>query len=293
MNQYDIIIREYLEDQKSVSFEKIGNLFFGDNKTQEDQSIPTGTLQFKHNKKATTSPGLIDFISNRLNKNRGLIQSDLESYIELIRQFINIGKPYEMEGVGVFKLAKTNEYEFSLFDVSQKKEEQKNINRQHPENNSLLSVKKKSNKGALMLFAVLIVLAILGVIGWGAYNYFVSGSNTSGITYSASESNTNAPVDPSAIATTLLPKDTMNALKNDPGIYKFIFETTSSSARAYYRFAQLEKNLPPATIDSITTDSAKVYQLYFKMKLNPADTSRVKDSLKKQLQRSIKIVPTK
>jgi len=294
VNQYDLIIREYLEEQKSVSFEKIGSLVFAGKNTPDDLPLPPGSLQFTYNKKAVTSPELIDFIARRLSKNRGLIQSDLESYIELMRQFINIGKPYEMESIGVFKLAKTNEYEFTPLDLTFKKEEQKNIKKQQPGNNSQVVVKRRTNRSALMLLAMLIVLAVLGVITWGIYNLFIAGSSKPDATDTLIEKNAlTQPVDTGTVTNNVMPKDTMAGIKNDTMNYKFIYETTSSAMRAYTRTNQLKKFGNPAALDSIATDTAKVYQLYFKMRLYYADTARIRDSLQKHLQRSIKIVPDK
>ena len=291
MNHYDLIIRDYLEEQKSVSFEKIGSLVITDKNTSEDQQFIPGSLQFKYNKKAATSPGLVDYIAQRLAKNKGLIQSDLESYIELMRQFINIGKPYEMEGVGVFKLAKSNEYEFTAYDMSEKKEEQKSGKRQHPANTSPLTVKHRNNRSALMLLAVLIILTVLVVIGWGTYKLLMPGDSPKSDT--AVLSNNSKPADTIVSTNNLLPADSRAITKGDTADYKFIYETTSLSSRAYLRTAQLKKFGNQAAIDSIGADSAKVYELYIKMRLYNADTTKAKDSIQKHLQRSVKIVAIK
>ncbi len=291
MNQYDLIIHEYLEEQKSVSFEKIGTLLYAPKNNAEDLHFTPGTLQFKYDKKASTSPGLIDFIGQRLGKNRVLIQSDIESYIELIRQFINIGKAYEMENIGVFKLAKTNEYEFTPYDVLTKKEENKVSKKQQTASNTNFGNKQKTNRSALMVLAVLIVLAVLGVVAWGTYNLFVTGNaNTSG----SDTHNVNPALN---MADTSInsqsAKDTFATIKNDTTDYKFIYETTSSAMRAYTRNGQLKSYGNPAGLDSTITDTAKVYNLYIKMRLYYADTARVKDSIQKHLQRTISIVPFK
>ena len=298
MNQYDFLIRDYLYEQKTVSFEKIGTLSIADKSKAAETQQPQGNLIFEFDKRATTSPGLITYIAERTNKNKGLILSDLESYIELMRQFINIGKPYEMDGVGVFKLAKSNEYEFVPYDGSEPTEEQKIIKRQQIKNNSSLVVKKGSDKRALMFLAVLIILGVIAVIGWGSYKLFM------GKSFFSSTPDTTATITTPIIDTPVLhPDTTLNAdttattapptIIGDTSDYKFIFETTTSPNRAALRTQQFNKSGKPSGYDSTATDSGFVYHLYFKMRLKNSDTTATKDSLMKYLTRNIKIVRVK
>ncbi|HRH50421.1 MAG TPA: hypothetical protein PLP23_16810 [Panacibacter sp.] len=288
MNQYDLLIADYLSEKKSVSFEKIGTLSFSDNTIEAEPAIPKGTLQFSYDKKAITDPGLIEYIAQRTNKNKGLILSDLESYIELMRQFINIGKPYEMEAVGVFKLAKSNEYEFTPYDFAASAEDQKGARKQYTAGSSSLVTKNKSNRSALMLLAMLIVMAILVVIGWGTYKLFTTRSSSddgkdtlvSAVPFSDTVATTN---------TGGLIKDTTSLIRNDTADYKFIFENTVSEIRAHKRTEQLNNLGNVSGFDSLLTDTGRIYQLYLKLRLHYADTARAKDSIQKYLQKPIKI----
>lgn len=288
MNQYDLIIQEYLEEHKSVSFEKIGTLLYAVKNNAEDLPFTPGTIQFEYDKKALTSQGLIDFIGQRLGKSRVLIQSDIESYFELIRQFVNIGKAYEMETIGVFKLAKSNEYEFTPYDHLQKKEESKSGKRQQMRANTNLASNQKTNRSALMFLAVLIILAVLGVVAWGTYNLLFTGSSNSSLPDTPNAAIAQRKPDTNINAKQ--PKDTFTTVKGDTANYKFIYETTSSGVRAYARTGQLKSYGNLAGVDSTITSNEKVYKLYLKMRLYHADTAKVKDSLQKHLQRNIIIV---
>ena len=104
MNQYDTLIRDYFYEHKSVSFENVGELIIDTNIASPEQPPSKAAIHFKFNKRAITSPGLAEYIAAKTGKNKVLINSDLESFVELMRQFMNIGKPYEMEGVGILKL---------------------------------------------------------------------------------------------------------------------------------------------------------------------------------------------
>lgn len=291
MNQYDTFIRDFLFEHRALSFEKIGTLILS--KTiSEEQSLSTDAISFEFNKRAITSPELSEFISAKTGKSKTLIGSDMESYVEMMRQFINIGNPYEIEGLGILKLGKNGEYEFSPFDFSNKKEETRINKRQKEKHESPLSAKKTSNRNALILFALVIILGILGVIGWGSYKLFIE--------------NKNVKTDTTALDT--LPKITQDTTvqvrtdtiarqdsvaKNIPASdtleYKFIHEITTSSARAYTRVSALKQFGHPSMLDSIKGDSLTHYILYFKYKLSSADTTMMRDSLEKLLQKKIRI----
>jgi len=297
VNHYDALIRDYLYEYKSVSFEKIGELVL-DSSASADQPISKGSIHFTVSKRAITTPELAAFIAGKTGKNKVLISSDLESFVELMRQFMNIGKPYEMEGVGIFKLGKAGEYEFAVFDETHKREETKSSRKQKSRTDSPLSVKNSSNKSLLMFFALIIILGVLGVIGWGSYKLFVNNKNSTpsqiqnaGVdTTTQSNLPANPLVDSTAIkADSLQKKDSATFATSDSATYKFIHETTTSSVRAYERMNSLRSFGHPSSIDSVKRDSLTVYTLYLKYRLSTADTALMRDSLQKLLNRKIKI----
>jgi nucleoid DNA-binding protein len=301
VNQYDSLIRDYLYENKQISFEKIGNITLDDkNASVENPPLPA-SIHFQFNKRAETSPELAVFIAAKTGKNKVLIASDLESFVELMRQFMNIGKPYEMDGVGIFKISRTGEYEFAAFDQSNKKEESKSSQRQkqreRERNDSPLSPKKTSNKNALMLFALVIVLGVLGVVGWGTYKLFIENKNSTAVnTDTALQSNIAAPLVPDTTKTgissdTLFIKDSSASTAADSAQYKFIYETTSSALRAYERVKTLRAWGHPSEVDSVKRDSSSSYILFFRYKLSVADTASMKDSIQKLLNRKIRIRP--
>jgi len=296
VNQYDTLIRDYLYEHDAVSFEKVGTITLGSKPISADQPISPESISFQYNKRAETSAELSDFIAAKTGKNKTLVIADLESYVEMMRQFMNIGNPYEIEGVGILKLAKNGEYEFSPFDHTHKKEETRHVKKQKERTDSPLTLKRTSNKNALMLFALVIVLGVLGVIGWGTYKLFIENKNQPVVsTNNAADSlvQTVAPPDTTATATadTTTKQDTL-AVKSATGDsleYKFIHETTTSATRAYTRVNALKEWGHPSLLDSIKGDSLTHYILYFKYKLSSADTTMMKDSIQKLLNRKIRI----
>ena len=292
MNQYDQYIRDFLFQHKSVSFEKIGRLYVSDQKPGSE--LPVGGLTFEYDKKAVTTPGLITYAAEKSGKNINLVHTDIESYFELMRQILNIGNPHEIEGLGVFKTSREGVYEFKIPEYSPKKEEHKAArNKQAGLGSNAFSPGGKKNKSALMLLAMAIVLVVLGVLGWGAYELIkTQGQKDVTVTDTAETYPLVMPQDTSAQVKTdsaALQQAVIPA--GDSAEFKFIHETTRAYARATTRTNKLIGYNNPAGFDSLITDTGKVYRLYIKMKIKPSDSTRIKDSLGKHLQRPINIEP--
>ena len=156
---------------------------------------------------------------------------------------------------------------------------------------------KRSSKSFLMFVAFLIIVGILGVIGWGTYKLFIEKGignmndtlATSNIVTPTDTANTVATTD---TTTTLANTDTAKIVKNDTSTYKFFFDRTYSLDRANNRIDMLRIVLTEdAYFDSLKTDSTTLYRLYLKLRLPSADTTKMKDSLQRYFQHSIKIVP--
>jgi len=300
VNQYDTLIRDYFYEHKSVTFEKVGELTLDTNIASPEQPPSKASIHFRYDKRAVTTPALAEYIAGKTGKNKVLINSDLESFVELMRQFMNIGKPYEMEGVGILKLGSKGEYEFAAFDEAHKKEESKAVRKQKAKADSPLAVKSSSNKSILMLFALVIVLGVLGVVGWGTYKLFVENKNNTASQAETANADTTMQdsiqprylPDTAIVKTDSLPKQDAGIVSaSDSAEYKFIHETTMSAARAYERMRVLKTWGHPSGVDSVKRDTATVYTLYFKYKLNAADTTAIKDSVQKLLNRKVRIKP--
>lgn len=293
MNHYNPLIRDYLLQYKSLSLEKIGTLII-----DETSSAHHLTVQFQYDKKAGTSPELINYIAERTGKSKVLIESDIESYTETMRQLINIGKPYAIEGIGEYKLAQTGEYAFSVYEMPSGKEEHKTVRRQ-PSGELMPGKKRSSNRNALILVSLIIILGVLGVIGWGTYNFFAGNVKESGLNDSGAVANA-PPLNDTAsfLATDSITSikgdtakiDTTRTIKTDTADYKFIYETTLLPERATRRTNQLIRFGERADFDSIETGAGQLYRLYIRKRLSTIDTTREKDSLERYLQRPIRVV---
>lgn len=287
MNFYEQYISEFLAVNKEVSLEKIGVLkTTGGYVDAETQSMP---VEFIFDKKAVTSPDLIEFISSRSGKNKMLIASDLESHLTQAREFINIGKTYEIINAGFIK--KNNSGVYELIPYSQAVKAQKNFSQ--PANRSTTTRKKGS--GAVQLFTLIIVLAIIGGLGYEAYQFFLKPApqNTSETeSTNADSTKDNVAVldkDSSALNVATSSVDTTHNMynANDSVMVHYVFETTDLLLRAQSRTAKLRSYGNNAGYDSTNNGAEKFYSLYIEKKTRLADTLAVKDSIAKFLQKNI------
>jgi hypothetical protein len=294
------LIREYLFEHKSLSLEKIGNFVLTSVTNPDPKGADQYSITFTYDKKAETTPALIDYIAQVTGKNKVLINSDLTTSLELTRQFINIGNSYEIDGAGVIRLNKFREYEFVPYEITSGKEDHKSSRKKQHIESFHHQEKKRSNRGALMFIAVLIIAGVLGVIGWGTYKLLVAkNANTPVDTLTTAnkapavmDNSTTSKQDSASIKNTYpgVTADT-SLSKNDTAVYKFIFEQTNSPERAYSRTKQLDAFGDRAQVDSVHTDSSTLYQLYIKRRVASSDTAAMRDSLQLYFDRKVRIVP--
>ncbi len=79
---------------------------------EKELALPDNAIQFHFNPREGKDEGLIDFIVQQSRKIKPLATSDLESYSILSRQFLNIGKPMIIEGIGVLQKNQEGTYDF-------------------------------------------------------------------------------------------------------------------------------------------------------------------------------------
>jgi len=144
----------------------------------------------------------------------------------------------------------------------------------------------------VQVLTFLIVLAIIGGLGWQAYVYYIKPKPASVPTTetdsSLTDSSASIPTTDSLAATTVAygPNDSVDA--------RYIFETTDLRLRAKTRTAQLISFGNKAAYDSFMNGNKRFYSLFIYKKTRIADTLAVKDSIQKFLQRNITVeIPPK
>lgn len=306
MNKYDNIIHDFLLQHKKLTLGKMGSFSII---TEPAQGQEAGDVVFVADKKAETSGELLDLIAEKSGKGRGLVAADLESYLEQVRQFINIGKPYIIEDVGVISLNKSGNYEFTRHTGIALATNNAQVD-QHflPENTGMVARLGKRN--GIMGVAFIVVLLVLAGVGYGIYS-MVGGSKSSSddavVTAppaadtqpvsvappaTTSDSVSTKPADSVATVTpTVTAPATEVIASKDSGRYKFIFETTPSAERARTRTAQLISFGDPAGYDSVKQeDGSYAYRLFLKQKVAVANANRAKDSIQIYLSKPVTMV---
>jgi len=302
--KFDVQLASYLYENKTLTLEGIGT-FALDSKVsvphEQEKEIfyPIEGLSFTYNPKTFSDEDVIFYLVKKLHKIEPLIRSDLESYLSNIRQFINLGKPYTIEGVGT--LSKNNQgiFEFTPGNFLPVKEEL-NPKRENEDHNYPVRSQPSAGRVLVVILIAMAALAAVGGIVWGVYSLLKNKpasletqeqqgyiDTVSPVTADSAPANTAT----GAAVTSPAPSGVRDNFQNGGVVdYKMVFEVTSSLARANKRTLQLQSYRTNSSFDSIRINSATFYRLYVPMRIKPADTSRVKDSLKIFLGSRIRVV---
>jgi hypothetical protein len=179
------LILQYLFLNKSVSLENIGTFYLSVNTVitsdnDDELNIPEGSITFDFNPKIAADEGFINFIVEKTRKIKSLAASDLESYTILGKQFLNIGKPFIIKGLGAVLKNQSDEYIFNQSQfISAKVEISPAVNLEKDisaEKINFSSVKKKKSGKWNIVFFILIIL-VLCLATLFTVHYFISRSN--------------------------------------------------------------------------------------------------------------------
>lgn len=297
--KFDDQLAAFLYQNKTLRLEGIGT-FTLDSKAsvphEQDKEIyyPIEGLSFTYNPKSDTEEAVIAFLVKKLHKIQPLIRSDLESYLSNIKQFINLGKPYTIEGVGTLSKNNQGTYEFTPGNFLPVKEEL-NPKRENEEHN--YPVRSQSNAGRVFVVILIAVaaLAALGGIGWGISNFLSNRQTTNDnqqpltatdTTVKTPGEDTSKPAIATPTTQSTASASNTNTVSNsgmDSARFKMIFEVTNSKERAHLRTMKLHSYNKKNKYDTVHVGDIVKYRLFMPVKIRVADTTRVKDSLSKFL----------
>jgi hypothetical protein len=294
--KFDDQLAAYLYENKTLKLEGIGTFVLSGNvsvphETEKEAYYPIEGLSFNYNPKSDVDEALITFLVKKLGKIQPLVRSDLESYLSNIKQFINIGKPYNIKGIGTLSKNNQGTYEFSPGSFLPVKEEL-NPRRENEEHN--YPVRSRSSSAGRVFVIILIAiaaLAVLGGIGWGISGLLSrqrgndnqveqqQGYMDTIPTQSIENSNVGARREPA----------TATAETGDSVRYRMHFETTYSKERAIKRTRQLNTLKSYTSYDTLRVNNGLQYRLFLPVRIRPADTTRYKDSLRIFFGNTIKV----
>lgn len=282
------IIVQYLYANKQVTLQGIGKFRLNTqvsmpNVADKDFTMPENAIQFEYNLRTLEDEGLIDFIVQHTRKIKPLASSDLDSYITLAKQFLNIGKPLVIEGIGTVQKNMLGEYEFiqGIFIPTKIEEAPKELREKKEE---LVSFESESRKKGNNNVAIAITLLVLAIAGTGIY-YFIKKKHAQKEEVAVEQPAAALP----APITDTVKKDTIakpvvdsNLLKasivpKDSSTFKIVLKTYPDSiamSKAYKRLTSYGH-----TLVIIPEDGA--YKLAIPFTFPITDTARVRDSVRK------------
>lgn len=266
---------------------------------QKNKSVPITGIEFKHLKTAATSPDFIRFYATQRGKIASLAENDIEAYLSMAVQFLNIGNPFEIKGLGA--LAKNKDGVLSLtpgyFLAIKAEEAMGKLKERHVEDPAHQGPgaaydEEKRNRMSPQTKGILaiVLLVLLVVVGWWMYKAFVATPETAS-TESLSPVNTDTLVAQQLdSAATAQPAPALpDSLQ--PRNWKVIFRETSTVKKAIVlnQFDTLKQQLKtPVYLE--TTDSVR-FTFYTISSSAVKDTTQLRDSLRRYFKRPVRLLP--
>jgi hypothetical protein len=286
------LLAQFLYENKRLDLPGVGTFTIDSTIITENDSLRVGksisaeAIHFENNFSIKESPDLIQFISTATGKMKALAAADLDSHLSLVLQFLNIGKPFLLEGIGSLVKNKSGEFAFTPGLTLPEKIKEiagKDLSGAEASEESLADYKsifyKTGTKKISLRKPALIFLIGAGIAlaVWSGYKVYkkTTGNNKSETNGEKSEEET------AAGDTVTLKKYRSISVQNTsvanipPGTYKFILEIAGSK-RAFDRYNKLKTfqwSVQMETKDSVS------YKLFMLLPASAVDTSRIIDSL--------------
>ena len=107
------LLIQYLYNTKQVKLQGIGIFKIKNDGVISAEGHKDGSaFLFEYNLKTTEDESLVDYIVQETKKIKPLASSDLDNYAILAKQFLNLGKPFYIEGIGTIQKNQLGAYEF-------------------------------------------------------------------------------------------------------------------------------------------------------------------------------------
>ena len=280
------LLARYLYTHHRMDLPGLGTFRIDPQTNNTEDSTTLEGVSFENNPGIKQSPELVQFISAEAGKMKALAAADLASHLELAHQFLNIGKPFMLEGIGSLVKQRNGEYIFApgpvLPEMVQKKENPQSTGLSDDPDADYKKIFYGKRVKATGTPALTFLLAAFGiaVAVWGGYSIYKKNQRNkiSPETEVAQEeptvenevifSSTTAPV----VDTVQQVKINQSPTEQDR---KFILETANAQ-RAFARYNKLKSfqwNIQMETSDSL------MYKLYVMIPAVDIDTTRILDSL--------------
>jgi hypothetical protein len=298
VKKFDTLLSNYLYNNKSVDIEGLGTFSLDENfvlppDTEKAAFYPLEGIHFKYNSRAETSPELLNYLVQQTGKIRSLISADFSSYVAEIRQFVNIGKSWAIEGIGTLQKTKAGNYELVPGEAMSER-----VNMHYVDEDEVTEKPVRRNRWILGLLFTIAVVAVVAGLGFGVYVLFIKTQDNKNTAQQATVSYPDTAVvltdSISRKPDSLLRKDSsaLNPTVDTSNNYKVIHEITKWRERATKRTNQLVQLGIKSYFDSMIIKDTLRYRLFVYQVIQPADTEKVKDSLSVFFGRKVRLEKT-
>lgn len=285
------LLASYLYQHKTLTLPGIGTFELNPSVNVyelKDESWPPDTITFTPNRSAVADDSFLSFLVEHSGKMKILAQSDLESFINNGLQLLNIGKPFQLNGIGLISRGGQGGLSFEQGTPATHGSEGpgshyvlKDRTKEKPVEHQLdfSSEERKSSRKPFLILAGILALAL---IGWAIYLAIPKKEQASTIT-EADETVTDTvavvpPVDTTAQTPTTPDSTVAVPPAADTSRFRLQIRQFTSLAAAESKAAQLKSS--GHMVQVVTVDSSN-HLLVLEVNKPLRDTTIVIDSLRK------------
>ena len=291
-----LLLTQYLYKYKNLNLPGIGSFTLDpaavlpDDHSKNVHEAARG-IEFSTDYSSQPDPDLIEYIRVHTGKIKPLAVADLESFLTLGFELLNIGKPFYLEGIGTLTKGQEGRIEFlpgeyttSRVDDPRaegvKPARKKQIVHEEPHYEP--EQQQTSSRKLLVTIAIFVGLII---IGWGGYQLYKKNSLGPAEKDMAVVDARNKEQDSLRRAAI---EDSIEAGRQklvqakvigDSSMMKFIILQTHDKAHALKRYNQL---LGFKLKINLETQDSSFFKIYFSFPAMMKDTVRIKDSLERE-----------
>lgn len=287
------LLVQHFYNSREIALQGLGTFklspdFVLPSESDKEVVMPEHAISFQYNTKATEDDALINFIVQQTRKIKPLASADLDSYLVLGKQFLNIGKPFTIEGLGTLEKSQQGDYEFKQGHYANVKLEAAPAalkEKADGDDISFAAIRHRSggNRKGLWIVLALVMLALIGLGSW----YLLHKKKNADVEPPATNNTEQAvpgvimPTDTTQLALAKkdsIPPPPVPKAPNDEYTFKVVFKETIDKEAAILKMKELtaRKHL----VIMYTKDSV-YYKLAEPFKRPLSDTTRVRDSLNK------------